>query len=117
MEECNQQGVDIECKQRNSSLCGPEYSDFENIVFCQNPVPALFPPTYAIHLEKDLKDDQTTSDIFNLTDIPPETTAMYLWTGGTNEAFTTQTMDRYLRQPNLTSALSNPQVLQGIQVC
>jgi hypothetical protein len=118
-EECNQKGNAI-CKEFSKSVCGPEYSDYERIPYCQNPTPALFPPTYAINLGEDFWGVTMPSALANgtrtPTRTPPELTALYLWTGGTNEALVTQAMDRYLREPNLTSALSDPTVLKGIEV-
>jgi hypothetical protein len=98
-------------------MCGAEYSDFEEIPFCENRIPAIFPPLYAIHL--DSGDDRETTGVVDFREqenaIESGTSATYLWTGG-NDEFTSQVMGRFLRRPDLASAFSNPKVASGIQV-
>jgi hypothetical protein len=109
---CNDQSRVRECLRTNEDNCGPQYSDDSQIIWCEISNPSSFPPLY----------DLTRAIFFpggESADSSTERYTTFLWTesADTGGSFADGAMQRFVRQPDIASALSNADVVAGLQVC
>lgn len=109
---CNNPFSGFECLANDDTVCGPEFSDETEIVWCEIPQPPRFPPLFDLtNAQRPIPGATNTTE-----DGVAPTDTSFLWLGGGDAAFTQALVQGIARQPSVQQALTNPEVINGIAV-
>jgi hypothetical protein len=125
IEACNDRSLSddvLDCKVNNKSLCGPQYSDEEELPLCAIPAPAKWPALYELQGASEaikVREDQSDED-FGVGNSPPplaeNATVEFIYTATGRNALADAAMAQLIRQPELERLMSNPEIVDSIAV-